>query len=138
MWRWVFTPPMAGLCTTRGGEYIYSPLAQMLVVCSHLIIGYFPHGIEPPQIHTYICLSAQSIVHLTAQIQDMETRVANFFGGAEDLILVQLTLLIQKITKKHLRAHFYENHQKCTAMHHSALQCNVLVTGPQWLKHDPK
>ena len=69
----------------------------MLVVCSHLIIGYFPHGIEPPQIHTYICLSAQSIVHLTAQIQDMETRVANFFGGAEDLILVQLTQLIQNI-----------------------------------------
>ena len=27
----------------------------------------------------YICLSAQSIVHLTAQIQIMETRVANFF-----------------------------------------------------------
>ena len=23
-------------------------------------------------------------------------------------------------------------------MHHSALQCNALVTGPQWLKHDPK
>ena len=28
-----------------------------------------------------ICLSAQSIVHLTAQIQNMETRVANFFWG---------------------------------------------------------
>ena len=63
---------------------------------------------------------------------------ANFFGGAQDPILVQLTLLIQKLSKQNLWAHFQENHSNCTAMHHSALQCNALVTGPQWLKHGPK
>ena len=36
----------------------------------------------------------------------METRVDNFFGGAQDLILVQLTLSIQKITKKTLAGPF--------------------------------
>ena len=32
-----------------------------------------------PADRSLLCLSAQSIVHLAAQIQNMETRVANFF-----------------------------------------------------------
>ena len=37
---------------------------------------------------------------MTAQIQIMETSVANFFEDAQDLILVQPTLLIQKIIEQ--------------------------------------
>ena len=66
-------------------------------VCFVFVTSRTSHEITKYNI-LYICLSAQSIVHLTAHIQNMETCIANFFGGAEDLILVQLTLLIQKIT----------------------------------------
>ena len=47
----------------------------------------------------------------------------NFFWGAEDLILVQLILIMQKITKKSLFGHFLGYPPK---MHYSALQCSAM------------
>ena len=53
---------------------------------------------------------------MTAQIQIMETSVANFFEDAQDLILVQPTLLIQKIIKqaRKLQATLVQNYHPLT------------------------
>ena len=52
-------------------------------------------------IHTTpICLSARSIVHLTAQIQNMETRVANFESGGLPHINHQTTNEIKQGPEK--------------------------------------
>ena len=46
-----------------------------------------------------------------------------FFWVAQDLILVQLILIMQKITKKSLFGHFLGYPPK---MHYSALQCSAM------------
>ena len=47
----------------------------------------------------------------------------NFFGGAEDFILVQLILFMQKIIKKLLSGHFLGHPPK---LHYSAPQCSAM------------
>ena len=47
----------------------------------------------------------------------------NFFWVAQDLIMVQLILIMQKITKKSLFGHFLGYPPK---MHYSALQCSAM------------
>ena len=49
--------------------------------------------------------------------------VQQFFWVAQDLILVQLILIMQKITKKSLLGHFLGYPPK---MHYSALQCSAM------------
>ena len=53
----------------------------------------------------------------------METSVANFFEDAQDLILVQPTLLIQKIIKKTLAGPFIGKPPKmhCNAPQYTAM-----------------
>ena len=46
-----------------------------------------------------------------------------FFWVSQDPILVQLILIIQKITKKSLLGHFLGYPPKCTTVHYSAVQC---------------
>ena len=48
---------------------------------------------------------------------------------AQDLVLVQLTLMVQKIIKN---THWglFRNPSKCTAIHYSVLQCNALYWPP--------
>ena len=48
---------------------------------------------------------------------------SNSFWVAQDLILVQLILIMQKITKKSLLGHFLGYPPK---MHYSALQCSAM------------
>ena len=68
-----------------------------------------------------LCLSAQSIVHLTPQIQNMDTRVANFFWGCTGLYFGPL--LVQKIIKKTLAGPFLGKPLK---MHCNAPQCTAM------------
>ena len=51
-----------------------------------------------------------------------------FFWGAQDLILVQIILIMQKITKKSLLGHFLGYPPKCTTVHYSAVQCIEVQT----------
>jgi hypothetical protein len=48
-------------------------------------------------------------------------------------VLVQLTLIMQKNTHGGPLGTAPQNALQSTTVHCSALQCNVLVTGPQWL-----
>ena len=48
---------------------------------------------------------------------------ATIFWDAQDLILVQLIIIMQKITKKSLLGHFLGYPPK---MHYSALQCSAM------------
>ena len=63
------------------------------------------------------------------------------FWGAQDLILVQLILIIQKIIKKSLSGYFLAYPPK---MHYSAQQCitmycsvNASIIHSRWVKYDP-
>ena len=71
-----------------------------------------------------ICLSAQSIVHLTAQIQNMETRVANFFGGCRGPHFGPTNTIDTKNYQKNTRGPIFtkttKNALQCTTVH-----CNV-------------
>ena len=71
-----------------------------------------------------ICLSAQSIVHLTAQIQNMETRVANFFWGCTGLYFGPTNTINTKNYQKNTRRPIFrkttQNALQCTTVH-----CNV-------------
>ena len=64
-----------------------------------------------------------------------------FFWGAQDLIMVQLILIIQKIIKKLLSGHFLGHPPK---LHYSAPQCsamycsvNASIIHSRWVKYDP-
>ena len=58
---------------------------------------------------------------------------SNFFWVAQDLILVQLILIMQKITKKSLFGHFLGYPPK---MHYSALQCSAMYwSANAWIIH---
>ena len=58
---------------------------------------------------------------------------SNFFWVAQDLILVQLILIMQKITKKSLFGHFLGYPPK---MHYSALQCSAIYwSANTWIIH---
>merc|ERR1712212_1385097 len=64
-----------------------------------------------------------------------------FFWGAEDFILVQLILIMQKIIKKPLSGYFLAYPPK---MHYSAQQCsamycsvNASIIHSRWVKYDP-
>ena len=50
----------------------------------------------------------------------------DFFWGAEDFILVQLILFMQKIIKKPLSGYFLAYPPKCTTVHHSAVQLHFI------------
>ena len=50
----------------------------------------------------------------------------NFLGGAQDLILIQLILIIQKIIKKSPLGYFLAYPPKCTTVNHSAVQSTVV------------
>ena len=65
----------------------------------------------------------------------------DFFGGAQDLILVQLILIMQKIIKKPLSGYFVAYPPK---PHYSAPQCsamycsvNTSIIQSRWIKYDP-
>ena len=72
----------------------------------------------------YISLSAQSIVHLTAQIQNMETRVANFFWGCRGPYFGPTNTINTKNYQKNTRGPIFtkttKNALQCTTVH-----CNV-------------
>ena len=72
---------------------------------------------------TDICLSAQSIVHLTAQIQNMETRVANFFWGCRGPYFGPTNTINTKNYKKTLAGPFLRKPPK---MHCNAPQCTAM------------
>ena len=58
---------------------------------------------------------------------------SNFFWVAQDLILVQLILIMQKITKNSLFGHFLGYPPK---MHYSALQCSAMYwSANAWIIH---
>ena len=58
---------------------------------------------------------------------------SNFFWVAQDLFLVQLILIMQKITKKSLFGHFLGYPPK---MHYSALQCSAMYwSANAWIIH---
>ena len=58
---------------------------------------------------------------------------SNFFWVAQDLVLVQLILIMQKITKKSLFGHFLGYPPK---MHYSALQCSAMYwSANAWIIH---
>ena len=59
--------------------------------------------------------------------------IQQFFWVAQDLILVQLILIMQKITKKSLFGHFLGYPPK---MHYSALQCSAMDwSASAWIIH---
>ena len=71
-----------------------------------------------------LCLSAQSIVHLTPQIQNMDTRVANFFWGCTGLYFGPTnTINTKNCPKKTLAGPFLRKPPK---MHCNAPQCTAM------------
>ena len=72
----------------------------------------------------FICLSAQSIVHLTAQIQIKETRIANFFWGCTGPYFGPTNTINTKNYQKNTRGPIFrkttQNALQCTTVH-----CNV-------------
>ena len=70
-----------------------------------------------------ICLSAQSIVHLTAQIQIMETRVANFFWGCTGPHFGPTNTINTKNYQKNTCGPIYRKPPK---MHCNAPQCTAM------------
>ena len=70
-----------------------------------------------------VSLSAQSIVHLTAQIQNMETRIANFFGGCRGPYFGPTNTINTKNYQKNTRGPIL---QKTPKMHCNAPQCSAM------------
>ena len=71
------------------------------------------------------CLRLSVITFVTKPLnfQPPQKLCNNLFGVTQDPILVQLILIIQKITKKSLLGHFLGYPPK---MHYSALQCSAM------------
>ena len=71
------------------------------------------------------CISLSVIAFVTKPLnfQPPQKVMQQFFWVTQDPILVQLILIIQKITKKSLFGHFLGYPPK---MHYSALQCSAM------------
>ena len=89
----------------------------------------------------YLSLGVIAFVSKPLFFQPPKKVMQQFFWVAQDLIMVQLILIIQKIIKKLLSGHFLGHPPK---MHYSAPQCsamfcsvNASIIHSRWVKYDP-
>ena len=89
----------------------------------------------------YLRLSVIAFVSKPLFFQPPKKVMQRFFWGAQDLIMFQLILIIQKIIKKLLSGYFLAYPPK---MHYSAPQCsamycsvNASIIHSRWVKYDP-
>ena len=90
----------------------------------------------------HICLSAQSIVHLTAQIQIMETRVANFVWGCTGPYFGPTNTISTKNYQKNTRGPIFrkttQNALQCTTVHCNVASYLLAPNGSNMTQNDPE
>ena len=89
-----------------------------------------------------IRLSAQSIVHLTAQIQIMETRVANFVWGCTGPYFGPTNTISTKNYQKNTRGPIFrkttQNALQCTTVHCNVASYLLAPNGSNMTQNDPE